>query len=57
MKLWLDNVRLSTTGIVTTRHPQVGNGIQFTNMDDEDARTLEQFLADQAVAEESGSAS
>jgi len=57
MKLWLDNVMLSTTGIVTTCHPQVGNGIQFTNIDDEDVRKLEQFLADHAVAEERGRAS
>jgi PilZ domain len=57
MKLWLDKVRLSTTGIVTTCHPQVGNGIQFTNIDDEDVRRLEQFLADHAVAEESRPAS
>jgi c-di-GMP-binding flagellar brake protein YcgR len=52
MKLWLDSVSLSTTGIVTTRHPQVGNGIQFTSLDDGDVRKLEQFLADHAVAGE-----
>jgi hypothetical protein len=53
MKLWLDNVMLSTTAIVTTCHPQVGNGIQFTRIDDEGVRELERFLADHAVAEES----
>ena len=47
MKLWLDTMMLSTTGIVTTRHPQVGNGIQFTEIDDEDVRKLEQFLSEQ----------
>jgi c-di-GMP-binding flagellar brake protein YcgR len=57
IKLWLDSVTLSTTGIVTTRHPQVGNGIQFTNIEDEDVRKLEQFLTDHAVAEESRPAS
>jgi c-di-GMP-binding flagellar brake protein YcgR len=57
MQLWLDEVRLSTTGIVTTCHPQVGNGIQFTNIDDENVRQLEQFLAFHAVPGQSGPAS
>jgi hypothetical protein len=57
MKLWLDTVMLTTTGTVMTRHPQVGNGIQFTNIDDQDIRKLERFLADHAVADESRPAS
>jgi c-di-GMP-binding flagellar brake protein YcgR len=57
IKLWLDSVTLSTAGIITTRHPQVGNGIQFTNIDNEDVRKLEQFLSDHAIAEERRSAS
>jgi hypothetical protein len=51
--LWLDGVMVSTTGIVTTCDPQVGNGIEFTSMKDQDAQILEQFLARHAVADES----
>jgi hypothetical protein len=50
--LWLDGVMLSTTGIVTTCDPQVGNGIKFTSIKDQDAQRLEQFLALHAVADE-----
>jgi hypothetical protein len=57
MELRLDSVMPSTTGSVTTRHPLVGNGIQFTNIDDEDVRKREQFLADHAVAKQSRPAS
>jgi c-di-GMP-binding flagellar brake protein YcgR len=43
--LWINNVKMSTRGIVVTRHPQVGNGIQFTDMAAEDRVRLERFLA------------
>jgi hypothetical protein len=49
MKLWLDSVMISTTGIVATCHPQVGNGIRFTGTTDEDAEKLEQFLTNHAL--------
>jgi hypothetical protein len=52
MTLWLDGWMLSTTGIVTTCHPQVGNGIEFTNIKDQDVEMLEQFLAQHAVTDE-----
>jgi hypothetical protein len=51
--LWLDGVMLNTTGVVTTCDPQVGNGIEFTSIEDKDAQILEQFLAHNAVADES----
>ena len=52
MTLWLEGVMLTTTGIVTTCDPQVGNGIEFTSIMDKDAQILEQFLAQHAVADE-----
>lgn len=51
MTLWLDSMKVSTTGIVATCCPQVGNGIQFTGMNVEDKKKLEQFLADHADTE------
>jgi hypothetical protein len=44
---WLNEVRVSTAGIVVTRLHNRGNGIQFTNMGAEDRATLKQFLAAQ----------
>jgi hypothetical protein len=52
MTFWLDGGKLSATGIVTTCHPQVGNGIEFTSIKDQDAERLEQFLARLAAADE-----
>ena len=43
--LWINDVKMSVRGIVVTRHPQVGNGIQFTDMAAEDRVRLERFLA------------
>lgn len=56
IKLWLGAVMLCISGIVTTCHPQVGNGIQFTSINDADVTTLKQFLANQ-TRDETGSAS
>ena len=44
--LWIKGVKLNTEGLVITRDPQVGNGIQFTGMAAQDRATLWQFLAD-----------
>ncbi len=44
--LWINGVKLNTEGVVITRDPQVGNGIQFTGMAAQDRTTLWQFLAD-----------
>src|SRR5216684_6818254 len=44
--LWIKGVKLNTEGVVITRDPQVGNGIQFIGMAAQDRATLWQFLAD-----------
>ena len=43
--LWINDVKVSTGGVVVTRDLQVGNGIDFTDMTPEDRLRLEQFLA------------
>jgi c-di-GMP-binding flagellar brake protein YcgR len=43
--LWINDVRVSTGGVVVTRDLQVGNGIEFTDMAPEDRVRLKQFLA------------
>ena len=43
--LWLDDVKVSTGGVVVTRDLQVGNGIQFTDIATEDRLRLKRFLA------------
>jgi len=42
--LWIDDVKVSTEGIVMTRDLQVGNGIEFTHMAPEDRARLKHFL-------------
>jgi len=51
MTLWLDGVQVSATGVVATCYPQVGNGIEFADMNTEDVKKLEQFLAEHSDAE------
>jgi len=43
--LWLNDVQVSTGGIVVTRDLQVGNGIKFIDMATEDRLRLKRFLA------------
>jgi hypothetical protein len=43
--LWINDVKVSTGGVVVTRDLQVGNGIDFTDIAPEDRVRLEQFLA------------
>ena len=43
--LWINDVKVSTGGVVVTSDLQVGNGIDFTEMAPEDRVRLEQFLA------------
>ena len=43
--LWLNDVQVSTGGIVVTRDLQVGNGIKFIDMATEDRLRLGRFLA------------
>jgi c-di-GMP-binding flagellar brake protein YcgR len=42
--LWLDGQKVSTRGVVVTRHPQFGNGIEFVGMFSESERKLRCFL-------------
>ncbi len=42
--LWLDQQKVSTKGVVVTRHPQFGNGIQFERMSSENEAELLHFL-------------
>jgi len=43
--LWLNDVQVSTGGIVVTRDLQVGNGIKFIDLATEDRLRLKRFLA------------
>jgi len=47
--LWINDVEVSTDGIVVTRDIQVGNGIQFTNMTPENRERLKNFLSAEAA--------
>ena len=42
--LWINDVMVSTGGVVVTRDLQVGNGIEFTDMAPEDRARLKHFL-------------
>lgn len=42
--LWTNGEKLRCRGVVVTRHPQFGNGIQFVNMSAEDRRRLQNYL-------------
>jgi len=43
--LWLDGMKLTAKAEVVTNHPQVGNGVKFLNMGEEDRKKLEAFIA------------
>ena len=49
MTLWLDDEKLSTSGRVVTRFPQVGNGIEFVDMRMEDQAQLSRFIVERLV--------
>ena len=42
--LWINDVKVSTRGVVVTRDLQVGNGIEFIDITTEDRLSLKQFL-------------
>jgi len=44
LTLFVRNEKVNVDGIVVTRHLQVGNGIQFTDMAVEDSARLRHFL-------------
>lgn len=47
--MWLDGQRLTAKGVIATRYPQVGNGIDISDMKSEDRAKLEAFLKAQEV--------
>jgi hypothetical protein len=44
IELWINDVKVSTEGIVVTRLRNLGDGIQFTKLAAEDHARLKQFL-------------
>jgi c-di-GMP-binding flagellar brake protein YcgR len=48
--LWINDVKVSTGGVVVTRDLQVGNGIEFTDMAPEDRERLKDFLTAEAAS-------
>ena len=49
--LWLDGVAMSLSSIVATCYPQVGNGMEFLDLSEEDRLKLEKFVKDNAVSD------
>jgi len=45
--LWLGEHKVTTQGVVVTRHPQFGNGIEFLNMPYQHRERLRFFLDSQ----------
>jgi c-di-GMP-binding flagellar brake protein YcgR len=42
--LWIDGTKIQAWAEVVTNHPQVGNGIRFVEMDEEDREKLKNFI-------------
>lgn len=51
--LWINNVKVSTGGVVVTRDLHVGNGIKFKDMSHEDRERLKHYLASEAASKAS----
>ncbi len=47
--IWLDGQKIVAKGVVATRYPQVGNGIDIIDMKPEDRSKLDAFLKAQEV--------
>lgn len=47
--IWLDGQKLTAKGVIATRYPQVGNGIDIIDMKAEDRAKLDTFLKSQEV--------
>ena len=54
--LWLDDEKLSTSGRVVTRFPQVGNGIEFADMRSEDKARLSHLLGERQERQQAAAA-
>ncbi|HZP18088.1 MAG TPA: PilZ domain-containing protein [Terriglobales bacterium] len=44
MVIWLDNEKITAKGVVATRYPQVGNGIEIVQISPDDRAKLEAYL-------------
>jgi hypothetical protein len=44
LSLWIDAVKLTTNGLVVSRHLQMGNGIRFVGLTAENSARLRRFL-------------
>jgi len=44
LKLWVGDVGVKTTAIIRTSDPGVGNGMEFTGLDETGKQTLSDFL-------------
>ena len=42
--LWVGDKKICASGVVVSRHPNFGNGIKFTFLDDEGKRLLNDYL-------------
>ncbi len=49
MVFWLGDEKVTANGVIATRYPQVGNGIDFVDMSAPDRAKLEGFLANQEL--------
>jgi PilZ domain len=49
--LWLGHKKLSLEGRVVTRHPQFGNGIEFTGLSPASQERMQQFLEHASVTQ------
>jgi len=47
--MWLDEQKINAKGVIATRYPQVGNGIDILEMPAEDHAKLEAFVAKQEM--------
>jgi len=45
LTFWFGEKRISTTALVVTRHPQVGNGFEFIDMSEEDRLELSTLIS------------
>jgi hypothetical protein len=50
MALWINDVKVSTFGVVVTRDLHVGNGIRFTDMAPEDRERIKDLLTSGAAS-------
>jgi len=47
--MWLDGEKITAKGVIATKYPQVGNGIDIKEMNPEGRAKLEAFLKTQEL--------